>query len=123
MLRAARHASNGQSSTRPGTLQRSRGRPGTRSFRSGTNPFGALAQVARAGRGLVLGKHTGGDEPDAVGDVDRVVAEALVEAGDDRELDGHLEIDRAAGVALEDLRDELAVDVVEQTVHVGERRR
>ena len=52
-----------------------------------------------------------------------MIAEPLVEAGDDGQLDGDLQVDGAGGVALEDLCDELAVHVVEAGVHVGEGRR
>ncbi len=57
-----------------------------------------------------------------VPDVDRMVPDALVEPGDDRELDGDLQVDVPGGVALEDHLDELALQVVEVRVHVVQGR-
>ena len=57
---------------------------------------------------------------DALADRDRVVADALVEAGQHGELDGRREVDVVGRV--EDRGDELALEVVEQVVHVGDRR-
>ncbi len=56
------------------------------------------------------------------GDVDRVVADALVEACDDCELHADLQVDPTGRVALEDGLDELTVQIVEVPVHVVQRR-
>ena len=52
-----------------------------------------------------------------------MIADPLVEAGHHRELDRHLQVDVAGGVALEDDLDELTVEVVEVRVHVAQRCR
>ena len=44
---------------------------------------------------LVLGHPPGDDEAHPLADVDRVVADPLVEPGDDRQLHGHLQVDPA----------------------------
>ena len=68
----------------------------------------------------MLGDPAGDEEADPLADVDGVVADALVEAGDDRQLHGDLQLDLLGGVAGEDRLDELALQVVEVAVHVGE---
>ena len=55
---------------------------------------------------------------DALADRDRVVADALVEPGQHGQLDGRREVDRVGG--LEDRGHELALEAVEQIVHVGD---
>ena len=52
-----------------------------------------------------------------------MVTDALVEAGDDGQLHGHLQVDPPDGVALEDRLDELLLQAVEVRVHVVDRRR
>ena len=74
-------------------------------------------------RAVVLGQPPGDDEPHALADVDGVVADALVEAGDHGQLHGHLQVDATGGVALEDRLHELLLQAVEVRVHVVDRRR
>ena len=70
----------------------------------------------------LIGEPPVDDVPGAIADVDGVIADALVEPGDDGELHRDLQIDVARGMTLEDHLDELAVEVVEVRVHVVQRR-
>ena len=70
----------------------------------------------------LLGDPTVDDVAGAFADVDGVVTDAFVEAGDDGQLHRDLEVDVAGGVALEDDLDELTVQIVEVRVHVVQRR-
>src|SRR5690606_6331450 len=89
-------------------------------------PASRSFQVARrlpvggAGRAVAPGDPAGDHVPDALTDVDGVVADALVGTGDHGELHGDLQVDVPVGVALEDRLGELLLEHVEVVVHVGE---
>ena len=78
------------------------------------------AAAARVGGSAVALEGSGHQVRNAFGDRDGVVADAFVEAGQHGELHGGRQVDAVRSV--EDGGDELALEVIEEVVHVGDRR-
>lgn len=66
----------------------------------------------------MLGLPTSENKTSALTNIYRVVADSLVEARDDRHLYRDLKVDCLAGMAFEDLLNELAVQAIKVRIHI-----